>query len=75
MHDIQIVRMAGEWWIHRFIEKTVLVTGTAHGVGLATVIRLAQEGASVVFTDVAVNTVKNVIIDDLAEDNERLRRH
>ena len=36
----------------RFEDKSVLVTGAASGIGLATAMRLAQEGASVVLADI-----------------------
>lgn len=38
---------------HRFAGKTVIVTGAGSGIGRATVVRLVQEGASVVGSDVS----------------------
>ena len=35
----------------RFIDKTVIVTGAAGGIGRATVERLAREGARIVAVD------------------------
>ena len=35
----------------RFVEKSIVVTGAASGIGLATSVRLAQEGAKLVLVD------------------------
>jgi len=35
----------------RFVEKSIVVTGAASGIGLATSVRLAQEGANLVLVD------------------------
>lgn len=44
----------------RFLEKVAIVTGAAQGVGRATALRLAAEGASVVLVDRAIEQCKVV---------------
>jgi NAD(P)-dependent dehydrogenase (short-subunit alcohol dehydrogenase family) len=44
----------------RFNEKSVLVTGAASGIGRATAIRLAEEGAAVVATDINVELLEKL---------------
>ncbi|MGM8887308.1 SDR family NAD(P)-dependent oxidoreductase, partial [Psychrobacter sp. 1U2] len=41
----------------RFKEKTVIVTGAGSGIGRATAIRFAQEGASVVLVGRTAETL------------------
>jgi meso-butanediol dehydrogenase/(S,S)-butanediol dehydrogenase/diacetyl reductase len=47
----------------RFSEKTALVTGGASGIGRATVIRLASEGADVVAVDVNADLLAKLSVD------------
>src|SRR6478672_10815993 len=42
----------------RFDEKVVFITGAGHGIGRATALRLASEGAAVVATDVRADTAE-----------------
>jgi NAD(P)-dependent dehydrogenase (short-subunit alcohol dehydrogenase family) len=45
----------------RFSNKVALVTGGGQGIGRATALRFAQEGADVVVTDIRVNTAEQVV--------------
>jgi glucose 1-dehydrogenase len=45
---------------HRFADKTAVVTGAASGIGAATAVRLAAEGAAVVLADVAAERGESV---------------
>ena len=51
--------------------KTVVVTGAARGIGRAIVLRFAQEGANVAFTDLQLN--ENT--DSLEKEIEALQFH
>ena len=42
----------------RFSNKTVIVTGGAGGIGLATASRFASEGASIVLADISMEQLK-----------------
>ncbi|MFQ5824402.1 MAG: 3-oxoacyl-[acyl-carrier-protein] reductase [bacterium] len=41
-------------------DKAAIVTGAARGIGKAIALRLAQDGANVVVTDISIETLKNV---------------
>ena len=45
----------------RFAGKTAIVTGAGSGIGRATAIRLAQEGATVVAADVVVDRLSELV--------------
>lgn len=45
---------------HRFVDKTAVVTGAGSGIGRATALRLAQEGAAVVAADIT-DSVDDVV--------------
>src|SRR5437763_12686261 len=45
----------------QFTTKVALVTGAASGIGRATALRFAQEGASVVVTDVAAEGAQETV--------------
>ena len=45
----------------RFVGKKVLVTGAASGIGRATAIRLASEGAAVVIGDVNLDAAQQAV--------------
>ena len=47
--------------VERFIDKTVIVTGTAGGIGRATVERLAREGARIVAVDLVHSPLDEVL--------------
>lgn len=49
--------------------KTAIVTGAAHGVGLAIARHLAEAGANVVFADMDEKTLKKEIGDEATEDS------
>jgi NAD(P)-dependent dehydrogenase (short-subunit alcohol dehydrogenase family) len=44
----------------RFVDKTAIVTGAGSGIGRATAVRLAHEGARVVATDVSAERLQNL---------------
>jgi NAD(P)-dependent dehydrogenase (short-subunit alcohol dehydrogenase family) len=50
--DLQVVQVPGEKAMQRFADQVALVTGGAHGIGLATARRLASEGAAVAVADI-----------------------
>jgi len=55
----------------RFRKKVALVTGAAHGIGRATAIRLASEGASVMLADIDTAAAEEVSAEIHAARNER----
>jgi NAD(P)-dependent dehydrogenase (short-subunit alcohol dehydrogenase family) len=58
----------------RFDNTTALVTGAASGIGLATVERLAEDGARVIVTDINSDAGETVA-DDLADDGADAEFH
>jgi NAD(P)-dependent dehydrogenase (short-subunit alcohol dehydrogenase family) len=50
----------------RFNDRSVLVTGGASGIGRATALRLASEGASVVAVDVNADLLEKLVVDSEA---------
>lgn len=48
---------------HRFTGRTAVVTGAGSGIGRATALRLAQEGATVVVVDVAARRLETLVAD------------
>lgn len=47
----------------RFADQTVIVTGAAHGIGKATALRFAEEGARLVIADIQVQTAEQVAVE------------
>ncbi|MGP4005997.1 SDR family NAD(P)-dependent oxidoreductase [Streptomyces sp. 4N124] len=56
----------------RFTGRTAVVTGAASGIGAATAVRLAQEGAAVVVADIAEEPGK-AVAERIAKDGGRAR--
>ncbi|MFC6583677.1 SDR family NAD(P)-dependent oxidoreductase [Sulfitobacter aestuariivivens] len=53
--------------MRRFEDKVVLITGAASGIGLATAMEFASEGAIVVATDINKTGLEDALSDDLGE--------
>ncbi len=53
-------------FVDRFADRIAMVTGGGHGIGRATALRLASEGATVVVADIDVDAAGDVVADLVA---------
>ena len=60
--QIDLLKQKGKY-VRRFEGKVVLVTGAAHGIGLATATRFAQEGGRVVASDIDYEAMEAAVSD------------
>jgi len=59
--------------VHRFTDQIVIVTGAGSGIGAATAIRFADEGARVVLTGRTAEKLDRVIAGASAKSNMTAR--